>query len=125
MVLFDEIKLANNDAYNSGISIGDAVDVYKYLVNLAPLTEGSAEYHAADFNNDGSVTIGDAVSIEKHIVNLAPIDSFDLIDAQGNRITSLDADSSVDMQTWTIVANGDVDLSGSFNEAYVIGSDLV
>jgi hypothetical protein len=124
-VVFDEIKLANNDAYNSGISIGDAVDVYKYLVNLAPLTEGSAEYHAADVNNDGSVTIGDAVSIEKHIVNLAPIDSFDLIDAQGNRITSLDADSSVDMQTWTIVANGDVDLSGSFNEAYVIGSDLV
>jgi hypothetical protein len=123
-VVFDEIRLSD-DAYISGITIGDAVDVYRHLVNLAPIEEGSAEYHAADVSNDGFVTIGDAVGIERHLVNLAPINGFDLIDAQGNRVTSLDADSSADMQTWMIVANGDVNLSGSFDDAYVIASDLV
>jgi len=30
-----------------------------------------------------------------------------------------------DAPTWTLVANGDVDLSGSFAEDYVVAVDLV
>jgi len=123
-VVFDEIRLSD-DAYISGTTISDAVEAYNYLVGLSYLGVDSLQFHAADVDNNDNVTISDAVAIERHLVNLDPINGFDLIDAQGNRVTSLDADSSADMQTWMIVANGDVNLSGSFDDAYVIASDLV
>jgi len=42
----------------------------------------------------------------------------------GNLVTSLDIDQ-VDIANWTIVANGDVDQSGGFGDAYVVSTDII
>jgi hypothetical protein len=55
----------------------------------------------------------------RDIVKLDEIDTFDLIDENGNRVTQIDADAIGVAPTWTIVANGDVDQSGSFVDPYV------
>jgi hypothetical protein len=43
--------------------------------------------------------------------------------ATGNRISSLDPDAAEGQ--WTIVANGDVNSSGSFNDDYTVAVDIV
>jgi hypothetical protein len=49
------------------------------------------------------------------------IDTFDLVDnTTGNRVTSLNPDAV--LGEWTIVANGDVNGSGWFDEQYLIAS---
>jgi len=50
--------------------------------------------------------------------------TFDLVDQNGNLVTSLNT-SQTDIVNWTIVANGDVNLSGAFDEAYVMQVDVV
>jgi hypothetical protein len=124
-VTFDEVKLSVTDAYDFDINISDAIDVLRHIVDLEAFTPGSASFHAADVDNDGSVNISDAIDILRHIVDLEAIDTFDLIDTNGARVTKLDANASGEAPTWTIVANGDVDLSGGFADAYVVTSDLV
>jgi hypothetical protein len=89
------------------------------------LTVGSASWHSADVNNDGMIAADDAVDILRHIVRLDVIDTFDLIDiTTGNRITNLDI-SAVDMGQWSIIANGDVDQSGGFLDAYTVALDVI
>jgi len=39
-------------------------------------------------------------------------------------VTQFDADTSVDAPTWTIIANGDVNMSGSFADGYVTTVDI-
>jgi len=92
---------------------------------VTSLTSGSASFHAADVDNDGSVNISDAIDILRHIVDLEAIDTFDVIDSSGNRVTQLDARASGEAPTWTIIANGDADMSGGFGESYVTTSDLI
>ena len=77
---------------------------------------------AIDSDSDG---ISDAIDILRHIVDLEAIDTFDLIDSEGNRVTELDANASGEAPTWTIIANGDVDMSGSFDDDYIVTSDIV
>ena len=120
---FDVIKLTDISTYTQNINISDAIDVLRHIVDLETLT-GSA-FHAADVDNNGSVNISDAIDILRHIVNLETIDTFDLIDDSGNRISELDASALGDAPTWMLVANGDVDMSGEFGSDYVITSDLV
>ena len=121
---FDVIKLTDISTYTQNINISDAIDVLRHIVNLETLT-GSA-FHAADTDNNGSVNISDAIDILRHIVNLETIDTFDLIDDSGNRISELDANASGDAPTWTLVANGNVDMSGSgFDGDYVVAMDIV
>ena len=50
--------------------------------------------------------------------------SFDLIDENGTLITSLNTDQA-DISNWTIIANGDVNQSGAFEDVYTIASDMV
>ena len=91
-----------------------------------PETLTGSAFHAADTDNNGSVNISDAIDILRHIVNLETIDTFDLIDDSGNRISELDANASGDAPTWTLVANGNVDMSGSgFDGDYVVAMDIV
>jgi len=116
---FDEIKLLNPDIYNPGVEIGDAVSVLRYIVGLDTYDDDGISYNAADVDNDDKVEIGDAVAILRDIVKLDEIDTFDLIDENGNRVTQIDADAIGVAPTWTIVANGDVDQSGSFVDPYV------
>jgi len=124
-ISFDSVKLSDATTYDFDINISDAIDVLRHIVDLEVLTEGSYAYHAADVNNDGNIAISDAIDILRHIVDLEAIDTFDLIDSDGNRVTQLDANASGEVPIWTLVANGDVDMSGSFADDYVIASDLV
>jgi len=121
---FDAIKLSDPTAYTDGILADDAVDVLRDIVHLDELVIGSAAWHAADVNNDGMIAADDAVAVLRHIVNLDTIDTFDLIDnTTGNRVTNLDPDAA--LGEWTIVANGDVDMSGGFGDAYVLQVDII
>jgi len=124
-VTFDAVKLSDNSAYTSDIKIGDAIDILRHIVAIKTLDPTSSQFHAADIDNDGEVKIGDAIDVLRHIVDIKKIDTFDLIDAQGERVTQLDPDATGDAPTWTLVANGDVDLSGSFAEDFVVAVDLV
>ena len=124
-LVFDAVKLSDPAAYTDGILADDAVDVLRDIVNLDSLIVGSAAWHAADVNNDGVIAADDAVDILRHIVHLDEIDTFDLIDnTTGNRISNLDA-NAIDVGQWSIVANGDVDQSGGFGDAYVVQVDMV
>ena len=122
---FDSIKLADEQIYTQSISISDAIDVLRHIVDLEAITEGSNAFHAADTDNNDPLGISDAIDILRHIVDLEAIDTFDLIDSEGNRVTELDANASGEAPTWTIVANGDVDMSGSFDDDYLVSSELV
>jgi len=124
-VAFDAVKLSVTDAYNNGINISDAIDVLRHIVSLKPLTENSSAYHAADVNNDDAVNISDAIDILRHIVGLNTIDTFDIVDSNGARVSQLEANTSGDAPNWMLVANGDVDMSGSFANNYVVQMDIV
>lgn len=125
-ISFDEIKINPPQAHQEDINISDAIDVLRHIVSLETLVDGSAGFHAADVNNDGNINISDAIDILRHIVDLETIDTFDLIDGQGERVTQLDTNVLTDtVPQWSIVANGDVNLSGSFTEDYIIQSDLI
>ena len=91
---------------------------------MEALTAGSAAYHAADVDNSGAVNITDAIDVLRHIVDLETIDTFDLIDSEGALVTELDADATGDAPTWTLVANGDVNMSGSYDDDYVVTVDI-
>jgi len=114
------VKLSDTAAYTNGVQADDAVDILRDIVHLDSLTVGSTAWHAADVNNDGIIAADDAVAALRHIVHLDEIDTFDLIDnTTGNRISSLDA-NAIDVGQWTIVANGDVNQSGGFEDGYVM-----
>jgi Ca2+-binding RTX toxin-like protein len=121
---FDTVKLSASDAYDFDINITDAIDVLRHIVDLEALTAGSAAYHAADVDNSGAVNITDAIDVLRHIVDLETIDTFDLIDSEGALVTELDADATGDAPTWTLVANGDVNMSGSYDDDYVVTVDI-
>jgi hypothetical protein len=115
---FDTIKLSDPDAYDMDLTIGDALDVLRHIVKLETLT--GAAYHAADVDNDDDIDIGDALDVLRHIVKLDTIDTFDLIDEAGNRVTQLEDSNPSVPPEWTLIANGDVDQSGSFAAEYTI-----
>jgi hypothetical protein len=124
---FDYVKfdmLADPAPYNVSIAADDAVAILRDIVFLDELEVGSAAWHAADVNNDGQIAADDAVAVLRHIVFLDTIDTFDLVDnTTGNRVTNLNPDAA--LGEWTIVANGDVNQSGSFNDGYVMQVDIV
>ena len=125
VVEFDEVRIEPPQAYQQDINISDAIGVLRHIVKLENFEDGTANYHAADVNNDENINISDAIAILRDIVNLETIDTFDLIDQQGARVTRMDAGVSGAPVEWTIVANGDVNLSGSFEGGYVLQSDIV
>ena len=124
LVEFDTVKLSVADAYDLSINISDAIDVLRHIVNLEALAANTAGYHAADVDNNGTINISDAIDILRHIVGLETIDTFDVIDSAGARVTELDAEASGETPIWTLVANGDVDMSGSYDDDYVVQVDI-
>jgi hypothetical protein len=115
---FDSVQLSVADAYQGDINI---MDMYGVLDNIAQEIDTFAE-HAADNNNDGSVNIVDMYDVLDDIGQTSQ--TFDLVDEMGNLVTSLNTDL-IDVGNWTIVANGDVDQSGGFGDAYLISVDIV
>ena len=114
---FDQLTIAEPDAYEPGINIIDAISILKHIVGLSTLT--GADFEAADANNDNNINIIDAIDVLSHIVGLKTLNSYDLIDDDGDRITRLDVGTE-ETQSWTLVANGDVDHSGYFLQDYIV-----
>jgi hypothetical protein len=122
---FDTIKISDTLNYTQHINVTDAVAILRHIVGLDTLDSTSNAFHAADVNNNDKVNVTDAVAILRNIVGLDSLDTFDLIDDKGARVTKLEPSATVAAPTWTIVANGDVNLSGKFADDYIIASDLV
>jgi hypothetical protein len=121
---FDVVKLSDPGAYNTSVQADDAVAILRHIVELDSLDENTIGWNAADVNNNGVIQADDAVAVLRHIVELDTIDTFDLVDnITGNRISSLDPNTAEGQ--WTIVANGDVDTSGSFNDGFTVVVDIV
>ena len=124
IVDFDAVTLVDPSVYTDGVDILDVVSVLKDIVGLDSLGANGSAFHAADTNNDGSVDIIDAVNILKHIVKLSTMDTFDLIDGNGDRIVQLDPALGAN-NSWELIANGDVDSSGKFQDSSLISLDIV
>jgi hypothetical protein len=123
-VTFDTVKLSATAAYDFDITITDAIDILRHIVDLEALSAGTAAFNAADIDNDGDIDISDAIDVLRHIVDLETIDTFDVLDSNGARVTTLDADATGEAPTWTLVANGDVDMSGSYDDDYLVTVDI-
>ena len=115
---FDLVKLSVDNAYQGDLNI---IDMYAVLGSIGS-TIDTYQKHAADTDNDGAINIIDMYDVLADI-SQAP-QTFDLVDEVGNLVTSLDIDQ-VDIANWTIVANGDVDQSGGFGDAYVVSTDII
>jgi hypothetical protein len=115
---FDSVQLSIGTAYQGDINI---MDMYGALDNIAQVIDTYQE-HAADTNNDGTINIIDMYDVLDDIGQTSQ--TFDLVDQNGNLVTTLDT-NSIDIASWTIVANGDVDQSGGFVDAYVMQVDIV
>jgi hypothetical protein len=125
LVNFDVVTLSDSSAHVSGIQTNDATAVLKHIVGLDILAEGSVNIHAADVNNNGTVQTNDATAILKHIVGLDLINNFDLIDhSTGQRVTQIENNPTT-IPALTIVENGDVNQSGSFNDDFTVLIDIM
>jgi hypothetical protein len=115
---FNLVKLSVDNAYQGDLNI---IDMYAVLGSIGVTIDTSVE-HAADANNDGIINIMDMYAVLDSIGQTPQ--TFDLVDQNSNLVTSLNT-NSIDIASWTIVANGDVDMSSGFEDAYVIQVDIV
>jgi len=97
------------------------MDMYAVLDSIGSTIDTFAE-HAADTDNKDGVNIIDMYAVLDGIGQGSQ--TFDLVDQNGNLVTSLNTDQA-DIANWTIIANGDVDMSGAFMDAYVIPVDVL
>jgi len=104
-VEFDSVILSDDTAYSDNLNI---LDLYGVLNNIGQAIDTNAE-HASDMDNDGVINILDLYATLNGI-GQAP-QTFDLVDQDGNLVTNLNTDLA-DIANWTIVANGDVNMSG-------------
>ena len=117
-IAFDSITLSVNNAYQGNL---DIMDMYGALDNIGQVVDTYIE-HAADVDNKDGINIMDMYAVLDGIGQGSQ--TFDLVDQNGNLVTSLNTDQA-DIANWTIVANGDVDMSGAFDQAYVVQADIV
>ena len=120
-IVFDCIRVEEDKYIQNAVNISDAISVLRHIVELDPIENSSAKYHAADINNDGSINISDAISILRHIVGLETLDTFDLINQQGDRVIKLAIETPLEIPEYQLIANGDVDFSGEF----ITATDLI
>lgn len=124
-VLFTHVELSDESYEFDTINISDAIDVLRHIVDLESFIPNSSSYHAADVNNDGEINISDAIDILRHIVDLESINTFDIVDEQGNKLNKLEMNNALNIPTYTIIPNGDVDLSGNFSESYLMTMEVL
>jgi len=117
-IAFDSITLSVDGAYQGNL---DIMDMYGALDNIGQAVDTYVE-HAADVDNKDGINIMDMYAVLDGIGQGAQ--TFDLVDQNGNLVTALDTNQA-DIVNWTIVANGDVDMSGAFDDAYVVQADIV
>jgi hypothetical protein len=117
-VVFDYVVFETNNIYSDNLNI---LDLYGVLNNIGQAIDTNAE-HASDMDNDGVINILDLYATLNGI-GQAP-QTFDLVDQDGNLVTGLNTDLA-DIANWTIVANGDVNMSGGFEDAYLVQTEIV
>jgi hypothetical protein len=117
-VVFDYVVFEPNNIYSDNLNI---LDLYGVLNNIGQAIDTNAE-HASDMDNDGVINILDLYATLNGI-GQAP-QTFDLVDQDGNLVTGLNTDLA-DIANWTIVANGDVNMSGGFEDAYLVQTEIV
>ena len=103
------VTASSSHEYSSGIALDDVMSSLRAFVGMTTLT-GQA-FHAADVDNNASLELSDVMSSLRAYVGMTSINTFDLIDSSGNRVT--DVGSSSD-STLFLVENGDVSLDGGF-----------
>jgi hypothetical protein len=83
-------------------------------VGLNTLTGQSLQ--AADIDNDGSASLSDVGTALRAYVGLTTIDTFDLVNTSGERVTELGPSAFIAGSDLTLylVENGDVSLDGGF-----------
>ena len=95
----------DSSMHTADIDIGDVISNLRHIVGLDNLT--GKEALAADVDNDTKIDIGDVISQLRHIVGLDEINTFDVVNAEGNEVgNTLANQTSVEL-----ILNGDVDLS--------------
>ena len=107
-ITFSSIELENQN-YNKGISLSDAILQLEHIVNLETLT--GAQAVAADVNGDGNISLSDAIMTLEHIVNLSQITNCNFLDQSGEIVTELTPSTTADL---TLVQSGDVNLSATY-----------
>jgi len=116
---FDFMTLVNEANYQGQV---DILDMYS-LLNLIGDDVNTIQTHAADTNNDDIIDIIDLYTVLGGIGS-QPV-YFDLIDQSGNRVNQLSLDLLDKDSQLTLVANGDVNLSNSFEDQYVYSAELI
>ena len=91
--------------HTSDIDIGDVISNLRHIVGLDTLT--GKEALAADVDNDTNIDISDVISQLRHIVGLDEINTFDVVNSEGNEVGNTLADQT----SVELILNGDVDLS--------------
>jgi len=95
----------DSSMHTSDIDIGDVISNLRHIVGLDTLT--GKEALAADVDNDTNIDISDVISQLRHIVGLDEINTFDVVNAEGNEVGNTLADQT----SAELILNGDVDLS--------------
>ena len=103
------VTASSSHQYSSGIDLSDVGSSLRHFVGLNTLTGQSLQ--AADVDNDGSVSLSDVGTSLRAYVGLTTINTFDLVDSGGNRVTEVGSSSE---STLYLVENGDVSLDGAF-----------
>jgi VCBS repeat-containing protein len=117
-VSFDTV-VVNADAFDFGAAINtdDITALMKHKVGLDVLSGNQLQ--AADVDNDFDVDGSDGWAMSGVVLNgLDLVNTFDLTNADGSAVTELSA--AVDGTGLTLVANGDINQSGNFDDAYIM-----
>jgi len=111
-VTFSHVTLGSSTAYSytSGVSLSDVGASLRHVVGMTTLTGQALQ--AGDVDNSGSITLSDVGAALRHVVGMSTINTFDLVDGSGTRITSLGPSTA--NTTLYLVENGDVSLDGAF-----------
>ncbi|MDC0162007.1 hypothetical protein OAI87_00230 [Paracoccaceae bacterium] len=104
------LESTSTHSYTSGVTLSDVGSSLRHVVGLATLTGEALQ--AADVDNDGTVSLSDVGSSLRHVVGLSTINTYDLVDGNGELVTDLGP--SNDVTILYLVENGDVSLDGGF-----------
>jgi hypothetical protein len=106
---FDTIKLQDDSVYDFGVDLNDVISSLKGVAGMTVL-EGKAHI-AADLNNDGIVNLDDVIGLLKGVSGLTDLKEFNVVNDQNQKMDNFE---SFGASSWSLVAKGDIDLSGGF-----------
>jgi hypothetical protein len=121
-VSFSCVRFDTDNLYDFDITLDDVISSLKHVAGLSVLS--GTQLNSADVNNDSFVDLDDTISSLKHVAGLSFIDSFDIVDSNYNLITEVSSNQLV-KNNWSLVANGDINNSGSFDDLYSLQVDII